>query len=105
MSDDSKCPECTSQDLSGSVYRPRCNTCGWDSNDKYKSDPHIIFMLLPDGAEWEDMILILNKEDAIAASIKYYKMRVEIFKKKENEVGYTPTYNYYKKGELKLYNL
>jgi len=96
----SECPECTSQDLSGSVYRPKCNTCGWDSNDT--KEEVLVYMLLPDGAEWEDIIIILNKEDAIAASIKYYKMRVEIFKKKQDDVGYTPTYNYYKNGELKL---
>ena len=59
-----------------------------------------IYMLLPDGAEWEDMILLLDKDEAIKASIKYYKWRVEIFKRKENDIGYTPTYNYYKNGEL-----
>jgi hypothetical protein len=59
-----------------------------------------IYMLLPDGAEWEDMILLLDKDEAISASIKYYKWRVEIFKRKENDIGYTPTYNYYKNGEL-----
>lgn len=63
------------------------------------SDPQLIYMLLPDGAEWEDMIIILDKNEAIEASKKHYKMRVEIFKKKENGVGYEPSYNYYKKGE------
>jgi hypothetical protein len=55
-------------------------------------------MLLPDGAEWEDMIIILNKEEAIQMSIKYKKARVEIFKK--DKVGYVPSYNYYCNGEL-----
>lgn len=59
-----------------------------------------IYMLLPDGAEWEDIVLLLDKEEAINASIKYYKCRVEIFKKKENDIGYVPTYNYYKNGNL-----
>jgi hypothetical protein len=63
------------------------------------SDPSLVYMLLPDGAEWEDMIIILNREEAIEASIKYSKMRVEIFKKKEDGIGYEPSYNYYKKGE------
>jgi hypothetical protein len=58
-----------------------------------------LYMLIPNGAEWEDLILYKNKEDAIAASIQYYKMRVEIFKKKENG-KYEPSYYYYKKGEL-----
>jgi len=60
-----------------------------------------VYMLLPDGAEWEDIILILDKEEAIEASKKYYKMRVEIFEKKENKLGYHPTYYYYCNGELK----
>ena len=47
---------------------------------------------------WEDMIIFLSKEDAINESKKYPKARVEIFKINE-EVGYTPTYNFYKNGE------
>jgi hypothetical protein len=43
---------------------------------------------------WEDMIIFLSKEDAINESKKYPKARVEIFKINE-EVGYTPTYNFY----------
>ena len=61
-----------------------------------------IYMLLPDGAEWEDIILFIDKEEAIAASIKYHKLRVEIFKKKN--IGYHPTYNYYKNGILIIGN-
>jgi hypothetical protein len=45
------------------------------------------------------MIIFLSKEDAINESKKYPKARVEIFKINE-EVGYTPTYNFYKNGEL-----
>jgi hypothetical protein len=51
------------------------------------------------GSEWEDMVIILSKEDAINESIKNPKVRVEIFSK-NNELGYTPTYNYYKNGVL-----
>ena len=51
------------------------------------------------GSEWEDIIILLSKEDAINESKKYPKARVEIFKINE-EVGYTPTYNFYKNGEL-----
>jgi len=64
------------------------------------TDSQLVYMLLPDGAEWEDMIIILNKEEAIEASKKYYKRRVEIFKKRESGVGYEPSYNYYKNGEF-----
>ena len=49
--------------------------------------------------EWEDIIILLSKEEAIDASIKYPNARVEIFSK-NNKSGYTPTYNYYKNGEL-----
>jgi hypothetical protein len=57
-----------------------------------------IYVLLY-GSEWEDMVIILSKEDAINESIKNPKVRVEIFSK-NNELGYTPTYNYYKNGVL-----
>jgi hypothetical protein len=57
-----------------------------------------IYVLLH-GSEWEDMIIILSKEDAINESIKYPNSRVEIFSKSD-KLGYTPTYNYYKNGEL-----
>ncbi len=52
------------------------------------------------GSEWEDIVILLSKEDAINESIKYPNMRVEIFSKnKNNKLGYVPTYNYYKNGE------
>ena len=99
MSD--KCVKCSSDDLSGSVYRPTCNKCDWyHGQDDSKED--VVYMLVVDGAEWEDMSIILKKEDAIAASIKYQKCRVEIFTKKTGHYGYTPSYNYYINGELKL---
>lgn len=49
--------------------------------------------------EWEDMVIILSKEDAIETSKKYPLARVEVFIQSPN--GYVPTYNYYKNG---LYN-
>jgi hypothetical protein len=57
-----------------------------------------IYLLLC-GSEWEDIIILLSQEDAINGSIKYPNARVEIFSK-NNKFGYTPTYNYYKNGEL-----
>ena len=49
--------------------------------------------------DWEDMIIFVSKEDAINESKKYPKARVEIFSIKDG-LGYTPTYNFYKNGEL-----
>jgi hypothetical protein len=51
------------------------------------------------GSEWEDIIILLSKEDAINEFIKHPNARVEIFSK-NNTHGYTPTYNYYKNGKL-----
>lgn len=56
-----------------------------------------VYLLLPDGSEWEDMVIILDKDEAIQASVKFKKSRVEIFKK--SSLGYVPTYTYYEKGE------
>lgn len=51
------------------------------------------------GSEWEDIIILLSKEDAINESINQPNSRVEIFSK-NTKLGYTPTYNYYKNGEI-----
>jgi hypothetical protein len=51
------------------------------------------------GSEWEDIIILLSKEDAIHESINQPNSRVEIFRKNA-KLGYTPTYNYYKNGEI-----
>ena len=51
------------------------------------------------GSEWEDITILLSKEDAVNKSITYSNARVEIFSKNDN-LEYTPTYNYYKNGEL-----
>jgi len=52
-----------------------------------------------DNNDWEDIIIFLSKEDAINQSKKHPKARVEIFTI-TNEKGYTPTYNFYRNGEL-----
>jgi hypothetical protein len=59
-------------------------------------------MLVPgySGVEWEDMMIILNKEDAITISKKYSKHTVQIYEKKTNMIGYEPMYNYYLHGEF-----
>lgn len=56
-----------------------------------------IYVLLI-GNEWEDINILFSKEDAINESIKNPNSRVEIFSK-NNKLGYSPTYNYYKNGE------
>ena len=57
-----------------------------------------VYLLLK-GNEWEDIVVFLNEKEAIDASIKYSKSRVEIFSK-NNNIGYKPTYNYYQNGTL-----
>jgi hypothetical protein len=56
----------------------------------------LVYALLA-GCEWEDMIIILDKDDAINLSKKYPKLSVAIFKKDTN--GYVPSYCYYRNGE------
>jgi hypothetical protein len=62
------------------------------------------------GNDWEDITILLSEEDAINQSKKYPNNRVEIFSKnnkleykdinRNDNVGFTPTYNYYKNGLL-----
>ena len=55
-------------------------------------------MFTVDGAEWEDIVIYLSREEAIAKSKKIPKVRMEIFNKTED--GYRPTYKFYLNGEL-----
>ena len=55
--------------------------------------------LLINANDWEDMVIIVTEEEAIQASLKYPSSRVEIFSKNA-DIGYSPTYNYYKNGEM-----
>ena len=57
-----------------------------------------IYVFAVDGAEWEDIIVYLTKEEAIEKSKKAPRTRLEIFKKSPDG-GYRPTYNYYLNGE------
>jgi hypothetical protein len=60
---------------------------------------YLYLLVCNDSSEWEDIEIYDNKEDAINASIKYFKSRrVEIFKKVENK--FTPTYSFYQNGIL-----
>jgi hypothetical protein len=58
-----------------------------------------VYVLTPDGSEWEDLTIFTNLEDAIAISKKYPNTRVEIFTKTQN--GYVPSYAYYLDGNKK----
>jgi hypothetical protein len=57
-----------------------------------------VFVLIR-GGEWEDNVIFLSEKDAIDASKKHPKCRVEIFSS-NNESGYTPKINYYENGIL-----
>ena len=56
-----------------------------------------VYLFVVDGAEWEDIVVFLTKEEAIAKSKKHPTIRLEIFKVGK-EGGYRPTYNYYLDG-------
>jgi len=57
-----------------------------------------LYVFTVDGAEWEDLIIYLSEEEAIAKSKKHPKVRLDIYKKTED--GYHPSYRYYLNGEL-----
>jgi hypothetical protein len=60
---------------------------------------NLVYVLVSDSCDWEDMIVFLSEENAIKMSIKYPRDRVEIFTKNDT-CGYKATYNYYKNGEF-----
>ncbi len=56
-----------------------------------------IYVFVPDGADWDDIVLFLSKEEAIETSKKYPKVRLELFRASPKG-GYIPTYSYYLDG-------
>jgi hypothetical protein len=50
------------------------------------------------GGDPEDIVIFLDKEEAISASLHYPKIQIYIFKKAR--LGYQMTYDYYKNGKL-----
>jgi len=83
-----------------------------ENNNKTDTETNNEFVyVLIYGSDWEDNVIILSKDDAIATSKKYPNSRVEIFSKSKNidkslayTIGYTATYNYYKNGELVFFS-
>lgn len=57
------------------------------------------YLLIQEGADWEDMAIFLTEEDAIYASLMYPFARVEIFGR-DAYGSFTPTNSYYKNGQL-----
>ena len=57
-----------------------------------------LYVLVGENYEWEDISIVLTKEDAIKISINNPKLRVEIFNKTIDN-RYIPTYDYYQNGE------
>jgi hypothetical protein len=57
-----------------------------------------VYVFTVDGAEWEDLVIYVSLDEAIAKSKKYPKVRLDIYKKTED--GYRPTYKYYLNGEF-----
>lgn len=58
-----------------------------------------VYLLMPNRANWDDIIVILTEAEAIQASLDNPTFRVEIFEKRECGIGYHPSRNYYKKGK------
>ena len=56
-----------------------------------------VYMVVPmGGAEWEDMIIYLSEEEAIAKSKKWPNTTIQLFTKTKD--GYRPAYKYYLNG-------
>jgi hypothetical protein len=60
----------------------------------------LVYLLVSDCSEWEDIVIVLTEEEAIQLSITYPNSRVEIFSKHQHFNQYIPTYNCYKNGEF-----
>lgn len=44
-----------------------------------------VYVLMRQGAEWEDMVIYLTEKEAMEASLKYTSARIELFRKSDNK--------------------
>lgn len=55
-----------------------------------------LYLLLCDGAEWEDVVIYDNQEEALRVlrshPLHSNRFRIEVFEKKEGSLKFTPTY-------------
>ena len=55
-----------------------------------------LYLLLCDGAEWEDVVIYDNKEEAVRVLMSHPshkdRFRIEVFEKKEGTLKFTPSY-------------
>lgn len=58
----------------------------------------VVYAFAFDGAEWEDFVIYLTKEEAIDKSKKFPSVRLEVFEKSSD--GYRPAFAYYLNGNL-----
>jgi len=58
-----------------------------------------IYLLVVDGAEWEDIVVYLTEEEALIKSKQWPNTRLEIFTKSDKG-GYRPSYTYFLNGVL-----
>ncbi len=58
-----------------------------------------IYVVILEGGEWEDMIILLSETEARDMSLRNAACRVEIFNRTDK--GYVPSYRYFKDGVLK----
>lgn len=56
-----------------------------------------VYLFVVDGAEWEDIIVFLSKEEAIEKSLKHPNIRLEVFTISPKG-GYHPAYTHYLNG-------
>lgn len=57
-----------------------------------------VYVLCGKGCEWEDLIVFLDREEAVEASRRVPHARVEVFNKTAYEVGFRPTYTFIQNG-------
>lgn len=58
-----------------------------------------LYVYVEDGCEWEDISIVITKEEAVSLSRRKPRGRVEIFERKENG-RFVPSYNYFQNGRF-----
>lgn len=71
------------------------------NNEPSDNEIFEIYLIIKyDNSDWDEQLIILNKDDAISYSLKHKDARIEIFQKSEDNNTFIPTYSYYRDGIL-----
>jgi hypothetical protein len=60
----------------------------------------ILYLVIGEGLDWDDIVILTDRERAIEMSIKYPHKTVELFYFNKEEGRYIPAYSHFVQGKF-----